>query len=103
MDTSINLTPEGPIAKELEQLIRDLGKRYDAPVFSPHVTLLGNIDDPDAAAKAKALAHKLTPFTLTLAEAGYQDTFFRCLFLRIESPELVRANTLAQQLFAIIG
>ncbi|MFN3655557.1 MAG: hypothetical protein ACK4TO_09610, partial [Candidatus Nitrosotenuis sp.] len=43
MTYSVWLEPAIKDAKYISKIIKQLGKKYDAPLFSPHITLYGNI------------------------------------------------------------
>lgn len=88
------LEPSGALKDELHASIDMLAREYDGPVFNPHVTLLGRIrenSDEEVLAKARTLAASLTPFTLTLGTVGYEDVYFRALYIRIKELEPVTA------------
>lgn len=101
---SLWLIPGGVTFVRFDTLIARLAARYGSPRFAPHVTLLGGIELPEAEAldRARALAARLAPYTITLGLVGGEDTFFKALFVRAapESPTLA-ANALARQVFGI--
>lgn len=106
MTTSIGhslwLMPLGQVYDELSRTISELSKEYAAPVFQPHVTLLGDLigDEKEITLQAQQLASRIRPFQVTLTTVDYLDTYFRCLFLRAEeSPALVEANRVARNIF----
>lgn len=41
------IIPEKPAFDELERVIKDLAVRYEAPTFSPHLTLCGRVESTD--------------------------------------------------------
>ncbi len=98
------LTPRGPLAEELGRLIADLAGRHGAPVFEPHITLLGGIRgrESERIAQTRALACELKPFEITLTDADYLDEYFRCLFLdAARSEDIMAAHALAKQLLGV--
>ncbi len=99
---SIWLMPSRNTHAELSNLIARLSQRYAAPVFPPHVTLLGNLNGnkKELVAQAETLAARIRPFPVNLTTAGYLNEYFRCVFLQAEAtPALLEANRLARNLF----
>jgi len=94
--------PASPEAEKLRALIASLSAPLGAPVFAPHVTLLGVIavaadggaDAPAALlARARALARSaplraLRGFCAGFACAEGGATEFRCVYLRLDEPAL---------------
>lgn len=85
------LEPTGTLGQELQAAITDLAKRYDGPIFAPHVTLLARIEDEDPREKVKELASSLTPFTLTLGTLDGEDEYFRAFYIHIEHTDALKA------------
>ena len=99
---SLFLMPHGGLAQELERLIAKLARQYDAPIFEPHITLLGGLSgrQSELTTQTQALACELKPFEITLTDAAYLDEYFRCLFIDVApSEEITAAHALAKQLF----
>mgnify|MGYP001590671771 CR=1 FL=1 len=99
---SIWLMPSGKKYNKLKKLILSLGKKYSAPVFEPHVTLLGNLggQKKEALKKTAYLASKIKPFKITLTSHEYLDEYFRCLFIKAKkTSNLVKAYSMAKQIF----
>ena len=90
------LVPGGETYDELSALIRRLAKSHAAPVFEPHLTLLGTIatdDEEDALRRTHILASRVSPFEVHLTETRYMDEYYRCLFLKAEPTDgLISAN-----------
>ena len=102
MSHSSWFTPSDKAYDELSKMISQLSKKYSTPSFEPHVTLLGSIIDPETEVfeKISSIANQLQPFEVKLTNVGYQNEFFRCLFIKAEeSKELIRSNSLARKLF----
>ena len=96
------LEPEGSCAEELGGIIAALAREHGGPVFPPHVTLIGSVEDADAPAKAEALARLLTPFTITLGLLGSDDEFFRAFYIAAEkTPSLQEAHDQAKAVFGL--
>jgi 2'-5' RNA ligase len=86
---SLWLEPTGDTAYKLQQRIKELSRKYDTPVFSPHVTLLGGLtaSKTELEALTDTLASSVTPFELKLTKAGYLNTFYQSLFIHVEQNE----------------
>ena len=99
---SIWLMPSGEVREELASIITRLSTEYDAPLFPPHVTLIGRLSnsEQDLIAKAQQLAASLKPYELRLGMVDYTEEFHRSLFVHIEETEAVmEANRIARQVF----
>lgn len=86
---SLWLEPTGDTAYKLQQRIKQLSKKFDTPLFSPHVTLLGGLtaSKTELEALTDTLASSVTPFELKLTKAGYLNTFYQALFIHVEQNE----------------
>lgn len=96
------LTPTGQVYDILQKTITDLSKAYHAPVFDPHVTLLGSLPGTEEAISLRCvkLGESLAPFDIFLAEPACGDQYFQCVFLKAqETPALMNAHELANRLF----
>lgn len=96
------LKPSGPSYEVLAGLIRGLAKELRAPMFEPHVTLLGQLEgnEQDHIQKATILGERLEPFGIELGAASYRDEHFKCLFLRVnESTPVMNAHATACEVF----
>lgn len=103
---SLWLRPFGDIAFKLQQRIEKLSKTYGTPLFEPHVTLLGRLEqgETELIQLTDTLASALSPFDLVITKAGYLDTFYQALFVHIKKcSELMEARTTAEQLFGTTG
>lgn len=103
---SLWFEPSGDIAYKLQERIKKLSEKYDTPVFSPHVTLLGSINSSETEAKSltKTLASSLYPFELELTKAGYSDLFYQSLFIHVaKTKKLVEFQDRASRLFGAEG
>lgn len=101
---SLWFSPTGRLATVLGDRIRALAEQHAAPVFNPHVTLLGDIavDESTVLEKASFLARRLPKMTIRFVGVGYSDSYFRCLFLQAEvTPELIAAKIEAESLFSL--
>lgn len=99
---SLWLEPSGDIAYRLQERIKELSKKYETPVFSPHVTLLGSIKstETELIPITNTLASSQAPFELVLTRAGYRDTFYQSLFVHVnESNHLKELRKMACRLY----
>jgi hypothetical protein len=94
--------PSGKAYNVLIRTIRDLARELDAPIFEPHISLIGNLDGTEAELRKKTeeLAHQLEPFKAILTEPSYRDTHFQCLFILVkQTPLIMSAHTIATGFF----
>ncbi|PAU94823.1 hypothetical protein CK503_04955 [Aliifodinibius salipaludis] len=99
---SLWLEPTGDVAYKLQQRIKDLSKKHDTPVFSPHVTLLGGLtaSKTELVALTNTLVSSAPPFDLTLTKAGYRNTYYQSLFIHVAQNEgLTNLHSNACRLF----
>ena len=81
----------------LAKTIRNLATELRAPVFEPHISLIGNLQgtEEELIQKSEELAQQLEPFEAVLTQASYRDTHFQCLFMLpfiSFSPENIRPD-----------
>lgn len=96
------LVPTGNAYSKYSSLIKKIAKEYNAPVFTPHVTLIGEFlnSAEDAIEKTKQLVAGQKPFTIQVNQIGYQDYFWRTLFVyATKSPELQALHEKAKKIF----
>ena len=90
------LMPAKPARKFFQGLIEELARRYDAPVFEPHVTVHVGEDHADAA--EKALSRGLREWQrINLKQLGvdHSDEFIKTLFVRFApDKKLQRLNAI---------
>jgi len=87
---SLWFIPSGGIYDNLANMISWLSKKYSAPCFEPHVTLLGNLtlSEESILLKMSQLVDLInTPLKISLTTASYSDEFFRSLFVKVEESE----------------
>jgi len=99
---SIWFMPRGEIADELSTMIMKLSREHSTPVFKPHVTLIGGINLPSAAAIARAdeLAAQIKPFDVTLSRLEHRDHYFRSVFIKAKKTgPLMEANSVARAFY----
>lgn len=87
------LIPTGQAFEMFSDLIKKLAEKYNAPVFQPHVTLLGDFMQPEEECirLTKQLVSGQKPFTVNMGEIDYEDFYFRTLFVRAEKIETLLA------------
>lgn len=90
------LIPSEPARSFLQRIINDLARRYDAPVFEPHVTVHVGADQSDAADKAlREAADECKLVRLASLGIDHSDEFIRTLFVQFAmSAELLKINSL---------
>ena len=96
------LKPTGASYEILAGLIDDLAKKLSAPVFEPHLTLLGHLEgsERDNIQRARRLGERLEPFWIALGNASYQSEYFKCLFLKVnQSAPIMTAHAIACEVF----
>ena len=99
---AIWLMPTGEAYTRLSGLIGDLGTQYGGPIFEPHITLLAGLSGtPELMGdKMVQLANSFPRFSVHLTAPGYQDFYFRCLYMQVElSSELEHLYSEAQRIF----
>jgi 2'-5' RNA ligase len=99
------LIPAEPARNHFRSLIRDLARRFDAPVFEPHVTLY--VTDPGKENPAQVLKDALRnikPPSLFITAINYSDEFTKTLFVEFAPNGLLdslngklRANSASQR------
>ena len=93
------LIPSEPAHSFFLGIINDLARRYDAPVFEPHVTVHVGADQADAAAKALGnVACECKPVGLTRLGIGQSAEFIKTLFVQFAmSAELREINDIIRE------
>jgi 2'-5' RNA ligase len=88
------LIPSEPAHSFFQQIINDLARRCDAPVFEPHVTIHVGADRADAAENAPGdAALKCKAIGLTPLGIDQSDEFIKTLFVQFAmSAELRKIN-----------
>ena len=96
------LKPPSPTYEALAGLIRALAQELTAPVFGPHVTLLGHLEgsEQDHVQRTTRLGELIKPFSIQLGPAASRTEHFKCIFLEVDnSASIMSANAIARQLF----
>ncbi len=99
---SLWLMPDGPAQQAMADIIRKLSAEYSAPLFPPHITLLGELTLPEEELidGARRVASLLRPYPVQFGQVEYLDLYFRALFVHIkETSPVMRAGAVARQVF----
>ena len=93
------LIPSEPAHSVFQQIVNDLARRYNAPVFEPHVTVHVGADQADAAEKALGpVARECKLIGLTTLGIGQSDEFIKTLFVQFAmSAELRKMNDIIRE------
>jgi 2'-5' RNA ligase len=93
------LIPSEPAHNFFKQIINDLARRYDAPVFEPHVTVHVGADRADAVENALGnTARDCKLIGLTPLGIDQSDEFIKTLFVRFGmSVELRKINDIIRE------
>lgn len=81
------LVPAEPARAYFSKIIRDLGGRYDAPIFEPHLTIFAappRASTPAATILREALA-EAQPIRLSLRRIASSDAFTKSVFVEFET------------------
>ena len=100
------IMPKGRVYNSFNNLIKKLADENNAPVFEPHITLLGDIELPELEMikKTQQLVQSQKPFPVTLRQIGYQDFHFRALFVKLEVTDPLQAlHNRAKEIFGMQG
>lgn len=99
---SIWLMPTGEAYDKFASIIKQLAKQYSAPLFQPHITLLGEIigSEEEIIERTQQLASVQKSFRITLQALDYQDYYFRTLFVKAKlNKSLQTLHNRAKELF----
>ena len=99
---SLWLKPTSSIYQELVKIIENLSGKYSAPIFEPHVTLIGGLTDSEdnIIKKILRLINLVKPIKIKLTRIGCLNEYYRCLFLIAEETgSLINANLKTREIF----
>ena len=94
----------GATRDRLATTIERLAAEHAAPRFPPHVTMVGTIlsTEQEAVRTLTALVAGVPPFDVNLRSVGYEQAYFRALFLRADpSPQLTSLHEAGQRAWAL--
>lgn len=102
---SIWLEPDDELRKKLVKIIKKLSARCKTPLFIPHVTLLGGIEQPESEVlyNTQAIAKRIKPYFVNLTGiVDFEKHWTKALFVRAyETVETLGANRVARTAFAM--
>lgn len=86
---SVWLVPDEEDKKYLGQIIEDLGIRYNAPLFTPHLTLFGDltIDLENLKAVVNEVFKNVKTFGIKKTRVNQSEKFFKTVFIEFEIDE----------------
>jgi len=86
---SVWLVPQKDDEKYLSNIIEDLGAKYSAPTFTPHLTLLGDVEiELDALQNiVDKVFESIKPFEITKTKLNQSEAFFKTVFIECELDE----------------
>jgi len=94
----------GPVRHQLTVTIAALAAKHEAPRFEPHVTMAGLFHSGEEAAiqALTSLTAGVRPFEVKFSAPGYEQSYFRALYLRAEpAPQLTALHEAAQVAWAL--
>jgi 2'-5' RNA ligase len=93
------LIPSGPAHSFFQRIINDLARRYNAPVFEPHVTIHAGAHRADAAKNALGdVARECKLIGLTPLGIDQSDEFIKTLFVQFAmTAELRKINDMIRE------
>lgn len=87
---SIWLLPTGGDTDPYREVIAQLSKRHTAPVFPPHITLIGGRTEDEQTLQAicEGLADVTKPFAVRFSEVRTHEAWHQALALLVQEPEM---------------
>ncbi|MBU0974575.1 2'-5' RNA ligase family protein [Patescibacteria group bacterium] len=79
--------PVGDVYTELKNIIIDLSKKYNSPVFEPHITLLpggSSLNKEIVVEKLTKVVNEVKPFVTTFRQLNHSDEFFKSVHIELE-------------------
>lgn len=100
---SIWIKPTSKIKEKLSKIMISLSRRFNSPVFEPHVTLAEGIGGrrEELFSKLQELADSLTPFKIELMKIDDGRYFKNIVVLVKKSKELMEAHLKARRIFKL--
>ncbi|MFH0954770.1 MAG: 2'-5' RNA ligase family protein [Candidatus Micrarchaeota archaeon] len=99
------LLPDKKTRAPLKKIIDRLSRKYNAPFFEPHVSLLVQIPqdenrEKELVEKTKRLANQTKPIAAVFSKVEHMDDFVRCVFIRVkDSKELFDCRAKSEAVF----
>jgi len=81
------IIPENNFYQELEKVIQKYGKKYNSPIFTPHMSLHGVVESTDKRVVeiVEKAANKIKPFKIEVGNVEFSTTYFQCVFVRTKT------------------
>ncbi|MBI4162689.1 MAG: hypothetical protein HY513_03320 [Candidatus Aenigmarchaeota archaeon] len=96
---SIWLVPAEPWLDKFRSIIRNIAKENNTFSFEPHITILVKNDEESKMVDVvQALAKKTNKPTVKFTDIGYEDTYFRAIYLRAQRQNILDINTMARKI-----
>jgi 2'-5' RNA ligase len=84
------LIPAEPARSYFRSLISDLARRFDAPVFEPHVTLyVTESGNENPAGVLRETSRNIEPPRLSITAINYSDEFTKSLFVEFQPADFL--------------
>ena len=94
---SIWLVPQKKDGEYLTDVIKNLAKKFDSPVFGPHISVYDATIEKEQLIKIlKDCTLGMRPFNLQVDKLNYTDHIFKTVFAEIEEDEIL--NNLYERL-----
>ncbi len=89
---SVWLVPQKDDENYLSKIIQDLDKEYNAPIFTPHLTLFGNISIELDKLKSTIddVFDKVKPFEIQKTRINQSEAFFKTVFIEFELNNILK-------------
>jgi 2'-5' RNA ligase len=91
MTFSIWLEPIPQDAKYLKKITGHLAKKYNAPIFAPHITLYNEISKYQHAEAAVRKCKDLSKLRLKTASVGFSDSLWKTLYVNIRKSKSLKS------------
>lgn len=77
--------------KLLRDVVKSLGDKYDAPIFTPHLTIYGDARTEIEIMKQAALESikDIKPFQISVDKLNYSEAFFKTVFIEFKESEFL--------------
>eukprot|EP00878_Enallax_costatus_P008373 GHUV01008752.1.p1 GENE.GHUV01008752.1~~GHUV01008752.1.p1 ORF type:complete len:214 (+),score=46.03 GHUV01008752.1:126-767(+) len=101
---SLWIKPSGRVFDTLSREVAAQAAEYNAPLFEPHVTLLGGLegDKQQVMQASQELAGKLKKFRINFLDVSQGESFHRCVYILVaKEPAIMDAGKLARQHFGL--
>lgn len=81
-----------PDEEELAEIIKDLAKKYNSPVFIPHLTLLADvtISFDDLKSAVDEVFENKKPFNIKKTRLNQSEQFFKTVFIEFELSDILK-------------